>query len=110
MKKTMVARETAREMHEAEAAVAAAIEATKAAVARMVAAKAELEMTTPAVDAAINGWHDTVALLEQAEATMYAGHRDAYQALQDSNIRGVAFTTIPGIPGVPGLTGALEAA
>lgn len=99
MKKTLVARAAAAKLHSAEAAVAVAIEEVKAGLATMVSAKAELEMTTPVADAAIQHWAESLALLEQAQAGMIDGHKDAYDALQLTHIRGVASTLWPLVNG-----------
>jgi len=98
MKKVQVIRETGDVLHEAEAAVEATLASAKLAVERLIRAKAELGLNGTVGDAAIAGFVDAVALLEEARTSMYEGLRDAQEVAKLLDLRSYASTMIPWEP------------
>jgi hypothetical protein len=93
MKRTQVAREVRDALHTTEASLDATIASTRAAIERMLAAKAEMGLTGTIGDAALARMQESLAAMEEARASMIDGHQEIYAIMKALDLRTVAGPT-----------------
>lgn len=100
MKKARVAREVADDLHEAEAAIEAALAQGEAALQRLLLARKELGLTGTLGDAAIARVREALATFSEGRATFHEGHREAYRIYEMLNLKeaAVVATILPSSP------------